>query len=93
MKFALLCSSPDTGAGTFSPFSFGAYRIQAAVLFGENMPNMDVKIFEQSNLSIEQWEEVIEEYNPDIIGMSAFVWSFPTWIELSRRLKINNPNR
>ena len=73
MKFALLCSSPDTGAGPFSPFSFGAYRIQAAVLFGENMPKMDVKIFEQGALHIDEWEHLVEEYEPDIVGVSAFV--------------------
>ena len=37
--------------------------------------------------------EQVEDFDPDVVCASAYVWSLPTLVEVPRRLKANLPER
>ncbi|MDG1481002.1 MAG: radical SAM protein [Myxococcota bacterium] len=88
-RIALLTMSPWESEGGFKPFSLAVWRLKAALL--RDSPDVEVKIFDANDWSLDAWQAAIEDFAPDIVGVSAYVWSFPTFAELSRRL--SRPDR
>lgn len=93
LRVAILCMDPWRGGGNFQPFNLGSYRIQAAMLYGRDLPDAEVRMFARLGSDLDTWSEAIEDFDPHIIGASAYVWSFPALIELARRAKVANPGR
>jgi radical SAM superfamily enzyme YgiQ (UPF0313 family) len=83
-RVALLTMSPWDSQQGFTPFSLAAWRLKATLL--RDREDVEVRIFDATRWSLDAWQEAIEAYAPDIIGVSAYVWSFPTFAALCRRL-------
>ncbi len=94
-RVALLCLTPKEevdGAPYESP-SYGIRRIQAAVLAAPELAGVEVRLIEMRDLSTEQAVALVEAFDPDIVGSSVYVWSFPPLFEIARRLKENRGDR
>ena len=83
-RVALLTMSPWESEGGFTPFSLAVWRLKAALM--RDRPDVEIAIFDANDWSLDRWQAAIEDYAPDIIGVSAYVWSFPTFAALARRL-------
>jgi radical SAM superfamily enzyme YgiQ (UPF0313 family) len=94
-RVALLCLTPREevdGAPYESP-SYGIRRIQAAVVADPDLRDVEVELFEMRDLPAEEAVARVEAYDPDVVGSSVYVWSFPPLLEIARRLKENRGDR
>ena len=64
---------------TFLPFSYGARRIQTA-LSAPPIPGAHVVMLETRTLDPEETADEICALEPDVVGFSAYLWSFPTFL-------------
>lgn len=94
-RVALVCLTPKEevdGAPYESP-SYGIRRIQAAVIADPDLADAEVEFFETRDLTCDQAVAMVEDFDPDVVGFSVYVWSFPPLIEVARRLKENRGDR
>jgi hypothetical protein len=86
-KVAILCVDAWNGDEMMQPFSYAAYRIQAALVADPRLEGDEVVVFEGRGWSVDQWVERVADFAPDIIGMSAYVWSLPVLLPALVRLR------
>lgn len=94
-RVAILSMNPWDAEGSFQPFNYAAYRIQAALLGSARLSGIDARIMDADHTSFisgERWVERILDYEPDIVAASAYVWSLPTFVEVLRRVKAARPH-
>ena len=69
---------------------------------GMRMVEASLRAAEPEGLELGVWdldhadESLVEdllEFDPDVLGFSAYLWSFPFFIEVARRLKSDDPRR
>ncbi len=91
-RVALACIEPELPGGEYTPFSFGPRRVHAALLAD---PRLDVEVtfLERIERDPDSWVETLEQADADVVGLSGYVWSFPTFVEVARRLKRSRPER
>jgi radical SAM superfamily enzyme YgiQ (UPF0313 family) len=78
----------------WAPFNYAIRRIQAAVLADPELRDAEVTLFEAfSPDALETMAADVERFDPDLIGASTYLWSFPTFVEIARRLKRARPDR
>jgi len=78
----------------WAPFNYAIRRIQAAVLADPQLADAEVELFEAwTPDALETMAADIERFDPDLVGASAYLWSFPTFVEIARRLKRARPDR
>lgn len=94
-RVALLCLDPWRleGSGDHRPFNYAVRRIQAAVLGDPRLSHVEVALLESRSLDADELAARIEAFDPQIVGVSAYVWSFPTLLEVCRRAKAARPDR
>lgn len=102
-RVALVCLTPDIGAlGTpFELPSYGIRRIQAALLADPERRKDEIILVDSSSYEgiiptpqgAERFAAVIEEIDPDVVGFSVYLWSFPFLLEVARLLKQTRPDR
>lgn len=90
-RIAIVCMNPWDAPGSFQPFSYAAYRIQAALVGAVGLGAMDVEVFDRRGLDVDGWLGVLEEFTPHVIGVSAYLWSMPTFLEVARQFKDKYP--
>jgi hypothetical protein len=91
-RVALLCIEPTIVGGEYAPFSFGVRRVQAALMADAGL-GAEVHLVESRSRDVGEWVERVEAIDPVVVGLSTFVWSFPTWVDVARRLKERRPDR
>ncbi len=95
LRVAIVCvgdpSSSDEQSGGL-PYGFGARRVQAALL-SPAMPGVEVRFVESRGPDADAIVAELERFDPQVIGGSAYVWSFPTLVEVARRAKAARPDR
>jgi radical SAM superfamily enzyme YgiQ (UPF0313 family) len=92
-RVALLCIDPLRDEyGDFKPFNYSVRKVQAALVANPSL-HVEVTVFDYESKNVEDFVARIEAMDPDIIGASAYVWSFPTFCEVARALKRSRPDR
>jgi len=81
----------DTGSSEEEMPCFGVRRIHAAVLADPRLSDTQVTYIENPLIDVEEWIAQIEASRPDLVGFSVYVWSFPTLLDVARRLKARHP--
>ena len=95
-RIALVCMTPTADAnehGAMELPSYGVRRILAAVLADPALKGVQVALIEAERPDVNAYVEAIERFEPDLIGMSLYVWSTPCLVEVARRLKQRRPDR
>lgn len=88
-RVALLCIDPlEESLEDFHPFNYSVRRVQAGLV----ARGIETHIIESRSKDIEPFLARIAEVDPDIIGASAYVWSFPSFVEIARRVKERRPD-
>ncbi|MBK7859930.1 MAG: B12-binding domain-containing radical SAM protein [Archangiaceae bacterium] len=89
-RVALLCIDPWLKTdGPFRPFNYPVRRIEAAL----ETSHAEVRIFEAQVGEAESLLPALEAFDPDLVGASAYTWSFAALLELSSKLKARRPER
>jgi radical SAM superfamily enzyme YgiQ (UPF0313 family) len=89
-RVAILCVNPAE-PGHPSWFSFGALRVQAALLASSRLPDAEVRMIALPTGDVDEFVARIEEFDPHVIGASVYVWSFPALVEVARRIRRTRP--
>ena len=86
-RVALACIEPELPGGEYTPFSFGPRRVHGALL---EDPRLDVEVtfLERIERDPDSWVETLEQADADVVGLSGYVWSFPTFVEVARKAKV-----
>jgi len=84
-------SSADESSAAL-PFGYGARRVQAALL-EPRVAGVEVSYLEARSPDPDSLAAELERIDPDLIGASAYIWSFPTLAEVARRAKLARPER
>lgn len=93
-RIAILCLDVDMlDDRGFVPFNYAARRIQAAVVSDPELADAEVKVFDGLRRSAEDVAQDVERFDPDVVGVSAYLWSFPTLLDACDLLKASRPDR
>jgi hypothetical protein len=92
-RVALACIEPELSGGDYTPFSFGVRRVQATLLAEPGLADAEPALLEARSTNVDEWVEQIEATGADVVGLAAYVWSFPTFLEVAQRLKRTRPER
>src|SRR4051794_24879685 len=70
-------------------------RMVEATLRGSRLPSLEVKVWdlEPSRGSPEEIAEQVAAFDPDVVGFSVFLWSFPFFLRVAAHLKVDDPGR
>jgi len=78
----------------WAPFNYAIRRIHAAVRADPELQDAEVQLFEGwSPSDLDRLSAEVEAFDPDIVGASVYLWSFPTFVEIARRVKRARPDR
>ena len=82
----------DGGAlGDFELPSYGIRRIQAAVMADPELQDAAVTMIDRESADVAAYTDAILATNPNLIGISIYVWSTPTLVEVARQIKQARP--
>jgi len=81
------------GSGRYAPFNYSVRKVQAAVVADPALAEVEVRLLDTDSKDVDALVEEIEAFDPDIIGASAYVWSFSTFLAVCERLKATRPDR
>jgi len=94
-RIALVCFTPRTDGQELSALtmpSYGIRRIQAAVVADLQRPNHVVRLFDNGNPDVASYVRDILAFEPDILGLSIYVWSTECLVALAREIKRRRPD-
>lgn len=81
------------GSGRYAPFNYSVRKVQAAVVADPDLSEVEVRLIDTDSKDVDTLVEQIEAFDPDVVGASAYVWSFSTFLKVSERLKEARPDR
>lgn len=94
-RIALVCMTPapDTNEhGGMEMPSYGIRRILAAVVADPELRGVQVAMVDVGRPDADAYVKALEDFDPDLIGMSIYVWSTPCMVEVARRIKARRPD-
>src|SRR5947209_6834387 len=92
-RVALLARYPDRDRAMpqFIP-NLGLYMVEAA-LRASALPGLDLKVWDLTGGEQERIAADILAFDPDLIGCSVYLWSFPFFLDLMTIVKADDPAR
>lgn len=94
-RIALVCMTPASDAnehGDMALPSYGIRRILAAVVGDPRLRGAPVALIDVQRPDVEAYVSAILDFEPDLVGMSLYVWSTPCLVEVARRVKQRRPD-
>ncbi|MCA8884372.1 MAG: B12-binding domain-containing radical SAM protein [Rhodobacteraceae bacterium] len=82
---------PDPAMPQFIP-NLGVYMV-AAALRAAGLDGLELRLWDLRGGTADALADQIAAWDPDIVGFSAYLWSFPLFFDAARRLKQNDPGR
>ena len=86
--------TPSVDGGELIDFelpSYGIRRIQAAIVADPDLQHVMVTLIDKQSADVDDYVEAILATNADLIGISIYVWSSPTLVEVARQVKRARP--
>jgi radical SAM superfamily enzyme YgiQ (UPF0313 family) len=92
-RVALLARYPDRDRAMpqFIP-NLGLYMVEAA-LRAARLPDLELKVWDLEGGDAERVAAEVIAFDPDVVGCSVYLWSFPFFLDLATRLKADDPRR
>jgi radical SAM superfamily enzyme YgiQ (UPF0313 family) len=92
-RVALLARYPerDRAMPQFIP-NHGLYMV-AASLRAAGLDGLELRLWDLAAGSVEATAAEVSAFDPDVVGCSTYLWSFPFFVELARLLKEDDPER
>lgn len=85
----MLCIDPWDEQQEFHPFNYAVRRIWAALI--ASVPDVEVELIEGSGADVDDFCARLEAFDPDVIGASAYTWSFPSFVRVAEQHKARRP--
>jgi radical SAM superfamily enzyme YgiQ (UPF0313 family) len=93
-RIALVCMTPASDAnehGDMELPSYGIRRILAALMADPELRDVQVALIDVERPDADAYTNALEEFEPDLVGFSIYVWSTPCLVEVARRIKAKRP--
>lgn len=85
--------APDAGEmGGLQLPSYGIRRILAAVVDDPELADARVALVDYGRPDIEAYVDALMRFEPELLGLSVYVWSMPCLVAVARRVKQLLPN-
>ena len=68
-------------------------RMVEAALRSPPLDGLELQTWDLTGGSVESLVREVREFDPDVVGFSTYLWSFPFFVEVARRLKQDDPRR
>lgn len=92
-RVALLARYParDRAMPQFIP-NHGLYMVEAS-LRAARLEGCEIRVWDLEGGGLERVAAEVLDFDPDVVGCSTYLWSFPFFVELARMLKEDDPAR
>ena len=92
-RVALLARYPDRDPAMpqFIP-NLGLYMVEAA-LRASGLEGLELKVWDLAAADLDDVAQEVIDFDPDVVGFSAFLWSFPFFLDLAQIVKADDPSR
>jgi radical SAM superfamily enzyme YgiQ (UPF0313 family) len=92
-RVALLARYPDRDRAMpqFIP-NLGLYMVEAALRSAE-LSGLDLKVWDLDHGEVEQIAAEVIAFDPDVVGCSVYLWSFPFFLDLATLVRADDPSR
>jgi radical SAM superfamily enzyme YgiQ (UPF0313 family) len=68
-------------------------RMVEAALRTAGLEDLELKVWDLSGGSAAELVSALVAWDPDVVGFSAYIWSFPFFVDVARELKRDDPSR
>lgn len=68
-------------------------RMVEASLRSSGIPGLEVRVWDLMEATVEGLAQELVDFDADVVGFSAFIWSFPFFVEVARLVKGDDPGR
>jgi len=68
-------------------------RMVEASLRAAQIDDLELKVWDLVHASVRPLVEQLIDFDPDVVGFSSYLWSFPFFVEVARRIKADDPAR
>lgn len=68
-------------------------RMIEASLRRANLPDLELHVYDLLEASLDALVAELLRIDPDVVGFSSYLWSFPLFVDVARRLKEEDPSR
>lgn len=92
-RVALLARYPERDPAMPQFISNHGLRMVEATLRAAAPAGLELGVWDLVSGSVEAVTDALLRFDPDVIGFSAYLWSFPFFVEVARRLKEDDPSR
>lgn len=92
-RVALLARYPERDPAMPQFISNHGLRMVEATLRAANLPGLELEVWDLTGGSIEAVAEEVLAFDPDVVGFSTYLWSFPFFVEVAEALKRDDPRR
>lgn len=93
-RIALVCMTPQTDAGENAGVdlpSYGIRRILAATASDPMLRTCKLAFVDFKKADVDAYVDALVGFEPDLVGMSVYIWSALFLVEVARRLKFRRP--
>ncbi len=94
-RVALLARYPDHDPAMPQRIPNLGMRMVEATLRAARLPGLDVRVWdlEPGDQDAETVAREVADFDPDVVGCSVFLWSFPFFLRVADYLKTDDPRR
>ena len=92
-RVALLARYPERDRAMPQFISNHGLRMVEASLREARLDGLDLRVWDLIGGKIEDVAAELLDFDPDVVGFSAYIWSFPFFVELARLVKEDDPCR
>ena len=92
-RVALVARYPERDRAMPQFISNHGMRMVEAMLLASNLPGLESKSWDLTGGSVEALAREILAFDPDVVGFSTYLWSFPYFVEVARHIKQDDPRR
>ena len=92
-RVALLAKYPERDPAMPQFISNHGLRMVEAALRAEEFLDLDLRVYDLNHAEVQPLVDHLIEFDPDVVGFSAFLWSFPFFVQVAHHLKRDDPRR
>ena len=92
-RVALLARYPERDRAMPQFISNHGMRMVEAALRTPPLDGLELRTWDLTSGSVEALVREVLAFDPDVVGFSTYLWSFPYFVEVARRLKQDDPRR
>src|ERR1700752_1914274 len=86
-RVALLARYPERDRAMPQFISNHGMRMVEASLRTAGIDGLELKTWDLEHATVEGLLAEVLAFDPDVVGFSAYIWSFPFFVEVARQLK------